>query len=279
MKVLIFGDLFGKIWRKALLKEISSLRTEYKPDFVIVNWENMTSWRGPIEKHMNLVHDIWVDLFTSGDHCFDNEKNLLPYLQSEDCKMIRPANFYESEYYQLPWDWYRIIQKNWKALLVINLLSETFTRDHVYNPFLKADEILKKIHKKITKDNITLNGVIIDFHKEVASEWYWMQEFLDWRVSFIFGTHTHIQTNDDNISKLWTWLLSDVGMIWAKRSIIGSDFGSLKKRFLTWIQKWKIEQSLDKNYIMNGVLVDIDEKTMKCINIKKIKKFWNLDNY
>lgn len=279
MKVLIFGDLFGKIWRNALLKEISSLRNQYKPDFVVVNWENMTSWRWPIEKHMKLVHDIWVDLFTSWDHCFDNEKNLLPYLEREDCKMIRPANFYESEYYKLPGEWYRILEKEWKRLLVINLLSETFTRDHVYNPFLKADEILKKIEKEISDQNIKLNGVIIDFHKEVASEWYWMQEFLNGRVSFIFGTHTHIQTNDDNITDLWTGLLSDVGMVWSERSIIGSNFGSLRKRFLTGIQKWKIEQSLDKNYIMNWVLVDINEETMKCISIEKIKKTGNLENY
>jgi len=33
-------------------------------------------------------------------------------------------------------------------LLVINLLSETFTRDNVYNPFLKVDSILKKYEKK-----------------------------------------------------------------------------------------------------------------------------------
>ena len=279
MKVLIFGDLFGKIWRNALIKEIDSLREEYKPDFVVVNWENMTSGRWPIEKHMKLLHDIWVDLFTSWDHIFDNEKNLFPYLERDDCKIIRPANYYESEYYDIPGDWYRIISNNNKHLLVINLLSETFTRDHVYNPFLKADAILKKIHKKIEKNNIKLNWIIIDFHKEVASEGYGMQEFLDGRVSFIFGTHTHIQTNDDNITELWTWLLSDVGMIWAKKSIIGSDFWSLKKRFLTGIQKWKIEQSLDKNYIMNGVLVDINEQTMKCTSIKKIKKFGNLANY
>lgn len=279
MKVLIFGDLFGKIWRNALIKEIDSLREEYKPDFVVVNWENMTSGRWPIEKHMKILHDIWVDLFTSWDHIFDNEKNLLPYLERDDCKIIRPANYYESEYYDIPWDGYRIIENNWKNLLVINLLSETFTRDHVYNPFLKADAILNKIHKKIEKKNITLNWIIIDFHKEVASEGYWMQEFLDGRVSFIFGTHTHIQTNDDNITELWTWLLSDVGMIWAKKSIIGSNFGSLRKRFLTGIQKWKIEQSLDKNYIMNWVLVDIDEKTMKCTHIQKIKKFGSLSNY
>jgi calcineurin-like phosphoesterase len=187
--------------------------------------------------------------------------------------MIRPANYYESDFYKIPWKGYTILEQFWKRLLVINLLSETFTRDNVYNPFLKVDSILKKFEKK----NENLDWIIIDFHKEVGSEWYAMQEFLDWRVSFIFGTHTHIQTNDDNISDNWTWLISDVWMIWAKKSIIGSDYGSLKKRFLTGINKWKIEQSLDTNYVMNWVLIEIDEKTKKCISIEKIRKFGNLD--
>ncbi len=273
MKILVFGDLFWRIWRKALLKEIWGLRKKYKPDFVIVNGENMTSWRGPIEKHMKLLHDIWVDLFTAGDHVFDNEKNLRPYLEREDCKLIRPANYYESEFYTLLWDWFRVLKNNWKRLLVINLLSETFTRDHVYNPFLKAHEIVKEFEKKGKK----LNGIIIDFHKEVSSEWYAMQEFLDGRVSFIYGTHTHIQTNDENISEWGTWLLSDVWMVWAKKSIIGSDYGSLRKRFLTGLNKGKIDQSLDSNYIMNGAFIKIDSSNMKCLSIKKIRIEWNIN--
>jgi len=272
MKILIFGDLFWRVWRKALISEIDSLRREYKPDFVVVNWENVSSWRWPIEKHMKEIHDIWVDLFTSGDHFFDNEKNLLPYLERKDCKLIRPANYYESDFYKIPWKGYEILENNWKKLLVLNLLSETFTRDNVFNPFLKADAILKKIEKKEWK----LNWIIIDFHKEVWSEWYAMQEFLDWRVSFIFWTHTHIQTNDENITELWTGLISDVGMVWAQKSIIGSSYWSLRKRFLTWINKWKIEQSLDSNYVMNWVLVEIDDNTSKCLNIEKIKRKWKL---
>ena len=148
MKVLIFGDLFWRIWRKALIQEIDSLKREYNPDFVVVNWENVSSGRGPIGEHMENLHDIWIDLFTSGDHFFDNEKKLLAYLEREDCKLIRPANYYESDFYKIPWKGYKILEKNWKRLLVINLLSETFTRDNVYNPFLKADAILKKIEKK-----------------------------------------------------------------------------------------------------------------------------------
>ena len=249
------------------MKEIDALKEEYKPDFVIVNPENISSWRGPINKHMEMIHDIWIDVFTSGDHFLDNEKLLTPYLERDDCKLIRPANYYESKYFTIPWKGYIIVEKAWKTLVVINVLSETFSRDHVYNPFLKVDEIVSSLEE----NNVTYDGIVVDFHREVASEWYGMAHFMEWRVSCIFGTHTHIQTNDETIFENGTGYISDLWMVWSKNSIIGSDYKSLRKRFLTGVQKWKIEQSLDKNYIINGICFDIWE-WWKCTHIEKIKK-------
>ena len=100
MRILAFGDVFWRIWRKALIQEIDNLKQKYKPDFIIVNPENISSGRWPITKHMEMIHDIWVDVFTSWDHFLDNEKLLTPYMNREDCKMIRPANYYESEYFK-----------------------------------------------------------------------------------------------------------------------------------------------------------------------------------
>ena len=134
---------------------------------------------------------------------------------------------------------------------------------NVYNPFLEIDKILKKFSDK------KIDTIIIDFHKEATAEGYWMLSFLDSRVWFLYWTHTHIQTNDDYISENWTWFLSDIWMIWSLKSVIWADFGSVKKRFLTWIIKWKIKQSLDDNYILNAVIINIDNN--KCKNIEKIK--------
>ncbi len=267
MRILAFGDVFWRIWRKALIQEIDNIRDKYKPDFVIVNPENISSWRWPITKHMEMIHDIGVDVFTSGDHFLDNQKLLTSYLEREDCKLIRPANYYESRHYLIPWKGYIQVEKNWKKLIVINVLSETFTRDHVYNPFLKVEDIITEIHNK----NIQYDWIVIDFHREVASEGYWMAHFLEWKVSCIYWTHTHIQTNDETIFDNGTGYISDLWMIGSKNSIIWSDYRSLKKRFLTWIQKWKIEQSLDKNYIINGICFDIWENR-ECVHIEKIKQ-------
>ena len=59
-------------------------------------------------------------------------------------------------------------------------------------------------------------------------------------------------------------------MNWPLYSVIWADFESVKKRFLTWIWKWKITQSLDNNYVVSWALVEIWDD-MKCENIEKIR--------
>jgi calcineurin-like phosphoesterase len=196
------------------------------------------------------------------DHILDNFSKIKNYLNKEDSKLLRPANFYNDE--TLEWKWYKVINKNWKKLLVIHLLSETFIHHKLFNPFLKVDEILEKFSSE------KLDWIIIDFHKEVTSDWYWMAFHLDSRASFIFWTHTHVQTNDELILEWWIWILSDVWMNWALYSVIWADYSSVKNRFLTWIWKWKIEQCLDKNYVVNWVFVEIWDD-MKCQSIEKIR--------
>jgi calcineurin-like phosphoesterase len=97
-----------------------------------------------------------------------------------------------------------------------------------------------------------------------------MGQYLDWRVSLVFWTHTHIQTNDELILPNKTAFITDVWMNWPLYSIIWADFNSVKNRFLSWISAWKIEQCLDKNYIVNWLFVEIWDN-MKCKNIEKIR--------
>lgn len=263
MKILIFWDIYWRIWRNAFLKELPKLREEYNPDFVVVNVDNISSWRGPIEKHVKELEYAWVDIMTSWDHIFDNLDKISDYLDKSNSKLIRPANYFESSHFYIPWKWYKIVEKNWKKLLVIHLLSGSWMRDSVYNPFLRLEEILKIIPRE------EYDWVIVDFHKEYTSELYWMWMIFDWKLWFVFGTHTHIQSNDDLILDWWTWLMNDIWMSWSLHSVIWADLSSVKKRFLSWINKWKIEQSLDSRYVVNGVFVELENG--RCIKIDKIR--------
>jgi calcineurin-like phosphoesterase len=134
----------------------------------------------------------------------------------------------------------------------------------VNNPFSVVEKILEKYK------NDKLDWIIIDFHKEASSEFYWLANYLDGKISFIFGTHTHVQTNDDVIFPNWTGIISDVGMTWPLYSVIWADFETVKGRFLYWINRWKIEQSLSKEYVVSWVFVEIWKK-WKCEKIEKIR--------
>ncbi len=264
MKVLIFWDVYGRLWRKAMKENIPELKKKYNPDFTIVNIENATSGRGPVAEHAEFIESLWVDVMTWGDHIFDNAPSIKTFFEKKDCTLIRPANFYENSSFKQVGKGYIIVEKNWKRLLVFQLLGEVFMSHKVLNPFLKAQEILDSLDPK------SYDAVIVDFHRETTAEIYGLAHFLDSKVSVVYGTHTHIQTNDAHILAGWTGLIGDVWMNGPFDWVIGAEFSSVKKRFLSGIQRWKIEQKTSGRYKVNALIVEIDEITKKCISIENI---------
>ncbi|PZM86658.1 metallophosphoesterase [Candidatus Gracilibacteria bacterium] len=260
IKVLIFGDVYGRIGRAGLKQELDNLIKKYSPDFKIANIDNISYGKGAIEKHIIEFEKLGFDVLTTGNHYFDNLGKIKNYIQSGNSKIIRCANFLGD----LVGDGYKIIEKNGKKILVIHLLGQIFMGINTENPFRKADEIIEKFK------NEKIDGIIIDFHKETSSEGYGLLHYLDGKVSFIFGTHTHVQTNDEIIFPKGTGFISDIGMSGPLYSVIGADFLSVKSVFLNGYRDRAPEQSLDKNYIVNGVYIEIGDNG-KCTKIEKIK--------
>lgn len=263
MKIIVLWDLYWRVWREALRKNITKMKEEYNPDFFIVNWENMSSWKWPIMKHLDEVRKLWVDVITGWNHTLTNEKEIWVYLNQENSVCLRPANFYETERYKISGRWHKVFEKNWKKLLVINLMSWIFMADNVYNPFLKANEILSEYNLD------DLDWVVVDFHRETTSESMWMWIMLDWKASLVFWTHTHVQTNDDQILPNWTGFITDIWFVWPRNSVIWVDFSSIERSLLTWLVRWKKEQSLSKEYVINWLFVEIEDK--KCVKIQKLR--------
>jgi len=270
MKILAFWDIYGRIGRRAFLEEFPRIKADCDADFTIVNIDNITSGRGPVERHAKDILAAWVDVVTGWDHIIDNIKNIGEYLDDPDSKLLRPDNMGWVGEFRTPWIGHRVFEKNGKNVLVIHLIGHAFMdKINSSNAFIRADEILE-----IYKDQ-SLDAVIVDFHKEATAEIQGLAHYLDGRISAIFGTHTHVQTNDDLILPGGTGILWDAGMSGPLYSVIGADFASVKKMFLSGVFKWKIEQSLDENYLVNAVCFDIDE-TWNCSAIEIIKRTWKL---
>src|SRR5207244_4489065 len=74
---------------------------------------------------------------------------------------------------------------------VVNLQGRTFMPP-VENPFLVVQPEVARLREQ-TKI------IIVDLHAEATSEKIALARLLDGRVSAVFGTHTHVQTADEQI--------------------------------------------------------------------------------
>jgi len=131
------------------------------------------------------------------------------------------------------------------------------------NPFVKADEIIEKI-----KDEVHL--IFIDFHAEATAEKIAMGYYLDGKVTCIFGTHTHVQTADEQLLENGTAYITDIGMTGPKKSVIGMDVDASIKRFVTTLPE-KYRVSDDKEVIMNGCIVRLNDESCRVEKIDRIK--------
>ena len=57
--------------------------------------------------------------------------------------------------------------------------------------------------------------------------------YLDGRVTFVAGTHTHVPTADQRLLPHGTAYCTDAGMCGARDSVIGDDIQAVLSRFLT----------------------------------------------
>ena len=96
---------------------------------------------------------------------------------------------------------------------VINLLGDLFMQPAVA-PFEVIDELVEEVLRETPV-------VVVDFHAEATSEKVALARWLDGRVTGVFGTHTHIQTNDARVQPGGTAAITDAGMTGPHDSVIG----------------------------------------------------------
>lgn len=94
------------------------------------------------------------------------------------------------------------------------------------NPFLVVDRIL-------TEQAGKYDACVIDFHRETTAELVCMAEWVKGRTSLVYGTHTHVQTNDERIIDGGTAMITDIGMTGPIHSAIGQDFESRISGFVS----------------------------------------------
>jgi len=74
MKVLVMGDIIGRVGRKAVKNVLPDLKKKYKPDLIIANGENSAGGFGITRKVYNELLSIGIHVVTSGNHIWDKQE-------------------------------------------------------------------------------------------------------------------------------------------------------------------------------------------------------------
>jgi metallophosphoesterase (TIGR00282 family) len=252
LRILAIGDIIGKPGRKAVKEILPGLCDEHNIDLIIGNGENAAGGLGLTPGTAEELFDSGIDVITTGNHVWAYNE-IIPYLDSE-LAILRPLNYPPMN----PGRGY-LLKSN---VLIVNLIGRVFM-GHVDCPFRAMDQLLVEFeHKSIP--------IIVDFHAEATSEKVAMGRYLDGRVSAVLGTHTHVGTTDARILPGGTAYVTDIGMVGPIDSVIGDDPDSVINRFLTQIPS---RLSVGKGKVsFDAILVEVDEKTGKAVDIKRIQK-------
>ncbi len=254
INILYIGDIFGKPGRRTVKALLPILQKEYRIDITIANGENLAGGLGITPDTAKEMFETGVDVLTSGNHLWD-KKEIIKYLKEEK-RVVRPLNYPPG----VPGNDVFEIQVKGKKLVVLCIMGRVYTVN-VDCPFRTIDTYLECVD-----DNAI---IFVDMHAEATAEKKAMAWYLDGRVAALIGSHTHIQTADEQILPKHTAYITDAGMTGAQDSIIGLRIEDGIERFLTQIPN-RFNPS-KKNPMLNGVVVSIDEHG-NAVSIERIMR-------
>jgi len=262
MKLLFIGDIVGRPGRHVVRELLPKLREQHALDFVIANGENSAGGSGITPETAAEIFSAGVDVITSGDHLWD-QKEVMDLLADEK-RFLRPLNYPPGTPGQGA-GVFEVQTPNSKAqspisVGVLNVQGRTFMPP-LENPFLLAREEVKWL-RELTKI------IFVDFHAEATSEKIAFGRFLDGQVSAVVGTHTHVQTADEQILPGGTAYLSDAGFTGPHESVLGREIEPVIQRFLTAMPQ-RFEVAKDR-VLLHGAVIEIDGASGKAIKIQRV---------
>ena len=257
MKILFIGDIVGSPGRNAIKTLVPRIKKEKKIDLVVANGENAAGGSGLTPRLAEELFGYGVEVITSGDHIW-KRREIVETLDSDD-RILRPLNYPKGT----PGFGATVVKtKKGVKVGVMNLTGRTFM-EPVECPFRTAKEKCSELKKETPI-------IIIDFHAEATSEKIALAWYLDGSASAVAGTHTHVQTADERIFPKGMAYITDLGMTGPHDSVIGRKVEQILTRFITQLPT-RFEMA-EENVQLQGVVIDIDEKTGKAKSIERVQE-------
>lgn len=253
MRLLFLGDVVGQGGCEFLMRRLPDYKRKNDINVCIANGENSAQGNGVTPRSCEMIFSSGVDFITLGNHSFKRPE-IAEYLD-KNVPVIRPYNFPDGA----PGRGVGIIDKGRYRIAVINMQGTVYS-EPLGNPFWEIENALKEIDGCKT--------VILDFHAEATAEKRAMGFNLDGRVTAVVGTHTHVQTADEQILPKGTAYITDLGMTGPVQSVLGVRSELIIKKFKSNLPV-RFENA-EGEYSMEGCVLEIDEKTGKAISIERV---------
>lgn len=255
MNVLCIGDVVGTPGVEQLRRCVPTLRRQLDVQAVIINAENADKSGTGLTRRLaeELLLGGFADVLTTGNHCFRRSDSSL----YEECpQVLCPANFPG-----LPLTCGRCTLDLGRVQLEVYNLQGTAFLEALQNPFLLLDELLRTSTARLR---------ILDFHAEATAEKKAMGFYADGRLSAVFGTHTHVQTADEQILPQGTGYITDVGMTGPSLSVLGVRPENAVQRQMRHIPtRFEVAEG---PCVLEGVLFTLEEATGRCTAVQRIRR-------
>ena len=261
-KIMFIADICGKAGRQAAAHMVKPLREKFNVDYVICNVENAAGGFGGTPEMSKKIFSYGVDMQTSGNHIWDRQE-IIKYFYTKP-KLIRPGNYPEGA----PGTGAIIDEINGVKVGVMNLMGRTYMRD-LDCPFRKADEEVARLREET-------NIIFLDMHAEATSEKQAMFYHLDGMITALVGTHTHVQTADEKVSKRGTAYISDAGMTGAYESVIGMNIKPSVDRFIRGLPIRFTPATEDVR--ISGVVITLNPETGEALHIERYCEKFDINN-
>jgi len=243
----------AKSGREAVIRNIKPLKSEYGADFVIVNGENAAHGKGITATIYSRLVGAGADIVTLGNHAY-SKKEIIKNMDL--CpSLVFPANLHTSSGAK----GYVIKDVYGTKIAVVSLICEAFMCEVEDSPVNTMERLLNQIEA---------DQIIVDLHGESTGEKMIFARYFADRVTAVIGTHTHVQTADEQIIAGHTGYITDVGYTGVRDSVLGIDKDVIIARLTTYYPQKHTYP--DGDIMINAVLMTIDEKNGKCTAIERL---------
>ena len=255
LRLLFLGDIIGEPGRRAVIEMLPTLKSAWELDFVVVNGENVAAGRGITPKLAIDLLRCGVAVITTGDHVWD-QKDIVSFIDTEP-RLLRPINYPEGT----PGGGSIVLETAKGKVGVISVQGRTFMLPALENPFRRVRDEVEQIRAQTPV-------IFVDVHAETTSEKIALGRFLDGKVSVVAGTHTHVQTADEQIFPGGTAFICDAGMCGPTESVLGREIQPIVQRFYT---SMPVNFPVAKGEVkLHGLMVDIDEESGRAMSVQRV---------